>query len=385
MADSKLLHKNVLVIGYGVAGSKVVADLAKNKLLKVTVLHALDYMEMPFLMTHVAATGTEEHNKALHPVLHEANVEYINAVATSLGPDSCTISSGQVINFDICVVTTGQKYATFFPDPSTEFKLEDRKAFISNFQSQIKQASTIVISGGGPIGVELAADIKIRNKEKKVVLVHPQKFVLDKMTAPFPSIATNTLKTQGVELILNDRVVSQVDDVVTLKSGDKITCDLYIPTNPTGGSNGSFLPTQCLDGKGYIMVNHFLQVEGRPKVFAMGDCSNRDGKGVVKILDQLPILLKNVVALAQEKPLTPHVLGKSFPMGKINGPIFVAIGHHHPDAFGIGPDMPQPLRCCCWCCCCGPPCHTPASKGIAKFKAEFNDSMSPKAGKGIER
>ena len=32
------------------------------------------------------------------------------------------------------------------------------------------------------------------------------------------------------------------------------------------------------------MVNHHLQVSGLPKVLAVGDCSNRDFKGVVKIM-----------------------------------------------------------------------------------------------------
>lgn len=31
MADSKLIQKTVLIIGYGTAGSKVCAQLAKNK------------------------------------------------------------------------------------------------------------------------------------------------------------------------------------------------------------------------------------------------------------------------------------------------------------------------------------------------------------------
>ena len=35
MAEAKLLHKNVLVIGYGVAGSKIVAGLAKKKLVMI--------------------------------------------------------------------------------------------------------------------------------------------------------------------------------------------------------------------------------------------------------------------------------------------------------------------------------------------------------------
>eukprot|EP01035_Chromulina_nebulosa_P028606 gene28606-37803_t len=324
MADSKLIKKTVLIIGYGTAGSKVCAQLAKSKHLKVIVLHACDFMEMPFLMTKVIAEGPGEHSKVIFPVLQEPGVEYINALATYLESDSCTTSTGQVINFDVCIVATGQKYDIFFPNPSNENKEADRKVAISSYYEKVKAANTIVIAGGGPIGVELAADIKLGNKNKKVVLVHSHEFVLDKMNAPFPSLATEALKKHGVELKLRSRAVRNTETLVYLDNDESIPCDLFISTNPPGGANAPFLTDTYKDAKGFILVNHHLQVPGLPKVLAIGDCSNRDVKGAVKINDQLPILLENVVALTQDKPLTPHVLGKSF-FGKVNGPMMVSI------------------------------------------------------------
>ncbi len=137
-------------------------------------------------MTKVIAEGPGEHSKVktltenycnsirilkmvqvLFPVLHEPGVEYINALATNLLSDSCTTSTGQVINFDVCVIATGQKYDLFYPNPSEETKEADRKAAISSYHNKVKDAKTIVIAGGGAIGVELAADIKLSSKDKK--------------------------------------------------------------------------------------------------------------------------------------------------------------------------------------------------------------------------
>ena len=100
--------------------------------------------------------------QVLFPVLHEPGVEYINALATNLLSDSCTTSTGQVINFDVCVIVTGQKYD---PNPSEETKEADRKAAISSYHNNVKDAKTIVLAGGGAIGVELAADMKLSSKE----------------------------------------------------------------------------------------------------------------------------------------------------------------------------------------------------------------------------
>ena len=94
-------------------------------------------------------------------------MEYINALATNLESHSCTTSTGQVINFDVCVIATGQKYNLFYPNLSEETKEVDRKAAISSYHNKVKEANSIVIAGGGAIGVELAADIKLSFKEKK--------------------------------------------------------------------------------------------------------------------------------------------------------------------------------------------------------------------------
>lgn len=104
-----------------------------------------------------------------------------------------------------------------------------------------------------------------------------------------------------------------------------------------------------------------------------------------KIQDQLPVLVKNVDLLFQKKALQHHVKGASF-FGKVNGPLLVALGHSvEKDSYGVGPDLPGTcLPCCCWTCCCfGAPCAPPAGAGSAKTKADFNNSVVPKKGKGI--
>lgn len=83
-----------------------------------------------------------------------------------MSANSCTTNTGQTIQFDFCVVATGQKYSVFVPNPLTERTVGERKATIANLIEQITNARTIVISGAGAVGSELASDIKIRNKEK---------------------------------------------------------------------------------------------------------------------------------------------------------------------------------------------------------------------------
>lgn len=73
----------------------------------------------------------------------------------------------------------------------------------------------------------------------RVILVHWNEFVLDKMTAPFPSLATEALKKQGVELKLRARAVRSDDTAVYLDNNERIPCDLFIPTNSSGMFTGT--------------------------------------------------------------------------------------------------------------------------------------------------
>ena len=68
----------------------------------------------------------------------------------------------------------------------------------------------------------------------RVILIHSQEFVVDKMSAPFPSLATAALKKQGVEVKLRTRAVRNTETMVFLDNNESIPCDLFISTNPSG-------------------------------------------------------------------------------------------------------------------------------------------------------
>ena len=80
-------------------------------------------------------------------------------------------------------------------------------------------------------------NVFVFNLTIRVILVHSHEFVVDKMSAPFPSLATEALKKLGVEVKLNSRVKGNNESEVYLENGESIPCDLFIPTNPSGNSH----------------------------------------------------------------------------------------------------------------------------------------------------
>jgi len=120
-----------------------------------------------------------------------------------------------------------------------------------------------------------------------------------------------------------------------------------------------------------------------PKIFAIGDCSSIDSVKIgPKIKDQVPTLVSNVIAKVEGRSLANYKKGF---FGSLPGPLLVALGHGHAQGYGLGPNLTGCPGCCIWiCCCCGPPCAPPAGAGPAKIKSDFNKSVKPQVGKGMD-
>ena len=76
----------------------------------------------------------------------------------------------------------------------------------------------------------MAADIKLRYKEKDVSLVYSTAGVLEAMPNQYSALAEQFLQRSGVRLIPKTKVVDTNGREVTLSDGRKIPCDLYIPS-----------------------------------------------------------------------------------------------------------------------------------------------------------
>ena len=106
----------------------------------------------------------------------------------------------------------------------------------------------------------MSAEMKVHFPQCEVILVHSRDTLLsaEPLTAEYKSIAYNLLTQQGVEVILNQRVVDELAEahgrVVVLSSGETIKCDKVIYTAQQQGANTTFLPPAILDTKGCIKV-----------------------------------------------------------------------------------------------------------------------------------
>lgn len=144
---------------------------------------------------------------------------------------------------------------------------------------------TLVIAGGGFTGVEMAGEINdlvrtaaksypsVSQREIRVVLVEARDRILPEFDEGLARFATGRLRAAGVEVRTGMLVSGASETEVCFKDAEPIPSRTLIWN--TGVAPNSFvmetgLPTA---GRGWLKVDSHLQVDGRPGVWAVGDCA----------------------------------------------------------------------------------------------------------------
>lgn len=135
---------------------------------------------------------------------------------------------------------------------------------------KIKHSGSILIIGGGPSGVELAAEIAVNYPDKKVTLVHDRPRLLESIGQKAGGKALRWLRSKNVKFLLDQSVdlesMSEGDMLYRTSSGVEITADCYFscPDSPLSSSwiRDSEM-RDCLDSDGRFMVDANLRLKGQ--------------------------------------------------------------------------------------------------------------------------
>lgn len=145
---------------------------------------------------------------------------------------------------------------------------------------KIQSASSILIIGGGPNGVELAGEIAADFPEKKVTLVHGGPRLLEFLGSKASSKTLEWLTSKNVDVLLNQTVDlfdKYGDDVYRTSARETIIADCHFMCvgRPIGSSwlNATILD-KSLDESGRLMVDEHLRIKGWKNVFAIGDITD---------------------------------------------------------------------------------------------------------------
>ncbi|HEX5373981.1 MAG TPA: FAD-dependent oxidoreductase [Aquabacterium sp.] len=279
---------SVVIYGGGVAGAVLAKALSRTA--KVTLVDPLDYFEVPMaaprnlVRPDFAKQAIVPYARALPGVRH------IQGRLVALTPSGGVVDTGrhqvQVQDFKVTVLATGSRYANDLMRGSQGSE-SDRQAFYARYARRVEAARSILIVGGGPIGVEVAGEIAQAHPDKRITIMEAGARLLRGTTEAAAKHAHELLQARGVEVLTNERLAdggSQPHDafapsgVAVTSRGQRIPYDLMIWC--TGGRpHTDYMRAHfahVLNEQGRVMVTPELQVTGLPFLYALGDITDLD-------------------------------------------------------------------------------------------------------------
>ncbi|MEP7352347.1 MAG: FAD-dependent oxidoreductase [Acidobacteriota bacterium] len=280
-----MTNKGIVIVGGGQGGFQTAVSLrAEGYQDSITIIG--DEAELPYQRPPLSKGLLSGKQEARHAMLRPApfyatqRVELITGQRAA-GIDrvgrAVTLASGQGIGYDSLVLATGARNRLLPIEGATL----DGVCYLRTVAEalEIKQridlAQSIVVIGGGFIGLEVAAAAKAAGKSVTVIEAAPR--LMGRVVAPVVSeYFLQTHAQQGVSVQLNVGVAglrgsSGKVDAVLLKDGSVIPADLVVvgigvvPNAELAQSAGLAI------GNG-IVVDEYLRTDD-PSIFAIGDCA----------------------------------------------------------------------------------------------------------------
>ena len=300
----------LVVLGCGFGGYSLLQNLRRNTW-DVTLISPRNY----FLFTPLlpsAVTGSVEFRSILEPARRRLReVRLVEGFAESVDWQARQLSclgavSGErfSVPYDILVIAVGTAVADYGIPGVAEHALklasvEDaraiRRGILEQFaraeipgltEEQIRQRLTYVVCGGGPTGVEAAAEIHDLIEEElaesfpklvpfaRVVLVEALGRLLTSFDEALAEYTLQHFGREGIVVRTSAKVQAVEKERVLLQGGEVLPCGLVI----WAGGNAPLPFVKSLgvplSPRGRLPVDEYLRIAGHSEVYALGDCAS---------------------------------------------------------------------------------------------------------------
>jgi NADH dehydrogenase FAD-containing subunit len=335
-------QKHILILGGGFGGVQILREVQKEFQNDVSIDITLVSKDNFFLFTPMlpeVSSGMIETRHIATPIrgfckrarFYEANVKSIDldkkevSINHSIGKESSSSSThtlhSHILKYDYLILALGGE-TNFFgmtevaKNAFTIKTLDDAIILRNHVINMLEQADieysehnprkslmTFVVVGGGFSGVETAGELNdfvrdsikhfyhnIDSNDVKIIVVNSGARLLPEVTEDLSEFTLQKLRANGVEVMLNTRVVSADKDSVKLNNDSEIICHTLIWA---GGVTPEPLIASLLsckhDKSGRLIANNYLEVQGIEErgekgeggggvkhtgIFVLGDCAS---------------------------------------------------------------------------------------------------------------
>lgn len=313
--------KRVVIIGGGFAGARIAKRLEEG--FEVTLIDTKDYFEFTPSVPRLLIEPRKSSNIQIKHSGYLRKARFLHDRVISINKKLVITEKDNKLPYDYLIICSGSKYNEPFKEEGVF--LSDRSSHIISSSKKLKKAKKVLIIGGGLVGVEIAAEIADYYKNKKITLIQSDKSIIPRNNNKSIDYCEKFLESRGVELILEEKVISYKDGLATTDKKRKIKTDMiFLCTGITPNSDfmkGNF--SKSIDERSRIIVNECLQVRGHKNILCAGDVNNiTEEKTAQGAEDQAGIIISNIFRMERGEPLNSYKTSKKpmvISLGKKSG------------------------------------------------------------------
>lgn len=342
-----MMKTKIAIIGGGFAGLNLVKQLAGKEEFDVTLVDMNNYHLFPPLLYQVA-TGFLDISNIAYPFRKffqgKKNIHFRLGTLQKVIPqqNKVLLSTGELA-YDHLVIATGTRSNYFgldniqraaLPMKTADDAIDMRNYMLQRMEEIVveseevknKKQFSLVITGGGPTGVEIAGMLaemrkkvlyrdypELKGLQPTIHLVDSAPALLSAMSVKSQQYTYETLRKMGVEVHLNTRVKDYADNKVIFTDGKVIETRILLWTAGVTGKVFDGLPQQSYGQGNRLLVDEYNKVMKTENIYAIGDTclltADKDFPEGHPQLAQVAIqqgknLAANFSALTYRQPLT---------------------------------------------------------------------------------
>ena len=260
---------------------------------EVTLIDPKDFFEVPMAAPRMLVEPARTADAIIPYADFLGHVTLRRGMLQSFRPGVVATDAGE-IPYDYLVLATGAGYSGD-PIRASAGSAPDRRAHFRDWAERIRNAKRILIVGGGPVGVEVAAEILEDLPGKRLTLIHRGQQLLPSLTTGPQSYALAHLQKRGAVVRLGET------------AGEQSIQEADVVLRCAGTALESNVP---------VDVDAHLRVTGVHNVFAVGDITSLPepkmgiwaGKHAAVVIENLRRLLRagtgQAVPLKSYRPAT---------------------------------------------------------------------------------
>lgn len=295
----------IVIIGGGFCGSECARLLEKNH--DVTLIDTKDYFEFtPSVLRTIVQPDYLKKIQVRHNHYLKKTKIMVDTVE-EISKKSVLLKNGKEIDYDYLIISSGSSYN--MPFKQDNCIMEWRGDSLRDFNQKIQKAKSIIIIGGGIVGVEIAGELTDYYSDKKITLCQSNSELMPRNHKKTREYTKNELTKRGVKLIFNKKVESTNKNTFTLDDGTKIQADLSflcVGIKP----NYEFMKknfSKSITPRNQIKTNEFLQLKGHKKIFVGGDVTDIQEEKLAQVATMhAHTIVNNIKAIEEGKELKEY-------------------------------------------------------------------------------